>query len=141
MWHMKHVELPDGSHVTGRGLRKPGPASAPDYGLYLLGSRPQEFSWPHDWIRWPDFLLPKDFEQAVTLIRGLHARALAGESVEVACGGGVGRTGTAISCLVVLTGKTPEEAVAWTRANYHPRAVETPWQRKWVGRFANAVTA
>jgi len=28
-----------------------------------------------------------------------------------------------------------DEAVAWTRAHHHPRAVETPWQRCWVARF------
>ena len=26
----------------------------------------------------------------------------------------------------------PDEAVAWVRERYHPRAVETPWQRRWV---------
>jgi protein-tyrosine phosphatase len=137
---MKLIELPDGSPVRGRGL--PEPADAPDYGLYLGGSvlqRRHHPSWPHDWITWPDFLLPRDFEQAVTMIRGLHSRAQAGESVEVACGGGVGRTGTVISCLAVLAGISPDEAVEWTRANYHPRAVETPWQRKWIGRFARRI--
>jgi protein-tyrosine phosphatase len=88
----------------------------------------------HDWIDWPDFLVPRDSAQAVTLIRGLHARAKAGESVEVACGGGIGRTGTVMACLAVLAGVSPGEAVAWTRANYHHRAVETPWQRKWILR-------
>jgi hypothetical protein len=29
----------------------------------------------------------------------------------------------------------PREAITWTRANYHHRAVETPWQRTWVKRF------
>jgi hypothetical protein len=27
------------------------------------------------------------------------------------------------------------EAVAFVRQNYHPRAVETPWQRRYVRRF------
>ena len=49
--------------------------------------------------------------------------------------GGVGRTGTVIACLAVLTGLSPADAVAWARANYHRRAVETPWQRRWVTRF------
>jgi hypothetical protein len=29
-----------------------------------------------------------------------------------------------------------DEAVAWTRANYHAKAVETPWQKRWVRRFS-----
>jgi protein-tyrosine phosphatase len=65
----------------------------------------------------------------------LHDQAQAGRPVEVACGGGVGRTGTVIACLAVLAGLPSADAIAWTRANYHRRAVETPWQRRWVTRF------
>jgi hypothetical protein len=135
------VELPDGARVRGRSLRDPtaeGPA--PDYGLYL-GSRrlrarhDPDLSWPHDWLDWPDFRLPRDRAEAVRRIVALHDRAVAGELVEVACGGGVGRTGTVVACLAVLAGVPADEAVAWTRAAYHPRAVETPWQRRWVARF------
>jgi protein-tyrosine phosphatase len=57
------------------------------------------------------------------------------ERVEVACGGGVGRTGTALACLAVLDGVPAERAVAWVREHYHRRAVETPWQRRFVARF------
>jgi hypothetical protein len=132
------IQLPDGSWVRGRGLRNPTPAGpSPDYGLYLGSGRLRRkhaMTWAHDWIDWPDFLLPRDSDQAMALIRGLHTRAQAGEAVEVACGGGVGRTGTVIAVLAVLSGKTPEEALAWTRANYNHRAVETPWQRKWIAR-------
>ena len=46
--------------------------------------------------------------------------------------GGVGRTGTALAALAVLDGLDPGRAVAWVRAHYHPRAVETPWQRRWL---------
>jgi protein-tyrosine phosphatase len=136
------IQLPDGAWVRGRGLRNPAPAGpSPDYGLYLgTGKlrRAHQPDWAHDWIDWPDFLLPRDTGQAITLIQGLHERAKAGESVEVACGGGVGRTGTVIACLAVLAGKSPADALAWTRANHHHRAVETPWQRRWIGRFGSA---
>jgi protein-tyrosine phosphatase len=113
----------------------------PEYGLYLGAGRlrrqhDDQLSWPHQWIDWPDFLLPRDFEQARTRIRGLHARALAGQQVEVACGGGIGRTGTVIACLAVLAGLSPAEAITWVRKAYHPRAIETPWQRRWIIRFA-----
>ena len=56
--------------------------------------------------------------------------------VEVACGGGVGRTGTALACLVVMDGLPARAAVAHVREGCHRRAVETPWQRCYVERFA-----
>jgi hypothetical protein len=36
----------------------------------------------------------------------------------------------------VLDGIPAAEAVAFVRAGYDPRAVETPWQRGYVGRFS-----
>ena len=56
--------------------------------------------------------------------------------VEIACGGGRGRTGTALACLAVLDGVPPTEAVRYVRDHYAPDAVETPWQRRYVRRFA-----
>lgn len=133
------IELPDGTWVRGRGLRNPTPdGPTPDFGLYLGSAtlrRRNPITWPHEWIDWPDFLLPRDSGAAITQIRALHERALAGERVEVACGGGIGRTGTVIACLAIAAGTPSAEAVAWTRAHYHHRAVETPWQRRWVRRF------
>ncbi len=58
--------------------------------------------------------------------------ARARERVEVACRGGVGRTGTALAALAVLDGLPAPDAVRWVRGRYHPRAVETPWQRRWL---------
>ncbi|TMR02665.1 protein tyrosine phosphatase [Actinomadura soli] len=135
------LQLPDGTRVRGRGLRDPLPdGPAPDFGLYLGSDRLRrrhepEMGWPAAWIEWPDFLLPRDPDAAVRDIRALHERARSGAAVEVACGGGVGRTGTVIACLAVLSGVEPSEAVAWAREHHHPRAVETPWQRRWVTRF------
>jgi protein-tyrosine phosphatase len=57
---------------------------------------------------------------------------LDGERVEVTCRGGVGRTGTALAALAVLDGLPPDDAVRRVRTRYHPRAVETPWQRWWL---------
>lgn len=48
----------------------------------------------------------------------------------------MGRTGTALACLAVLDGVPADEAVAFVRDGYHPRAVETPWQRRYVRNFA-----
>ncbi|MGH3781040.1 MAG: protein-tyrosine phosphatase family protein [Pseudonocardiaceae bacterium] len=55
--------------------------------------------------------------------------------VEIACTGGLGRTGTALACLAILDGVVAAEAVGYVRAHYNSRAVETPWQRRFVSRF------
>lgn len=136
------TQLPDGTWVRGRGLRKPAPAGPPpEFGLYLgaviLRRRHDgSLSWPHAWVSWPDFLLPLNWNAAAGQLVDLHGRALAGQAVEVACHGGAGRTGTAIACLATLAGLSPQEAFEWTRAHYHRRAVETRWQREWITWFA-----
>ncbi|WP_067390049.1 protein-tyrosine phosphatase family protein [Streptomyces sp. F-3] len=130
------LRLPSGRLVRGRGLRHPLDPSAPlpSYGVYLLGRRPPEFPWETRWLRWPDFRLPADREEARTVLARAWERA-AGERVELACGGGRGRTGTALACLAVLDGVPPKEAVAYVRAHYDRHAVETPWQKRYVRRF------
>ena len=98
------MELPDRARLRGRGLRAgapPDPEAAPEWALVLLGRAPAEAAWPTRWVRWPDFRLPQDPEDA---------RAAPGEA--------------------------HRRAVAWVRERYHPRAVETPWQRRYVRRFA-----
>ncbi|AXY53304.1 protein-tyrosine phosphatase [Rhodococcus ruber] len=57
------------------------------------------------------------------------------ERVEVACGGGHGRTGTAPACLAILDGVPPADAVAYVREHYSRRAVDTPGQRRFVAAF------
>lgn len=44
--------------------------------------------------------------------------------------------GTALACLAVLDGVPAAAAVAFVRERYDPRAVEVPWQRWYVARFA-----
>ncbi|MET8176531.1 protein-tyrosine phosphatase family protein [Streptomyces clavifer] len=129
------LRLPSGRLVRGRGLRYPLPAGpAPAFAVYLLGRRPPPVAWEARWLRWPDFRLPADRAQARALLREAWDRA-ATDRVEVACGGGRGRTGTALACLAVLDGVPADGAVAHVRRHYHPRAVETPWQRRYVERF------
>ncbi|WP_016909349.1 protein-tyrosine phosphatase family protein [Streptomyces xiaopingdaonensis] len=129
------LRLPSGRLLRGRGLRHSEPEGArPDFGLYLLGSPPPAFAWEARWLRWPDFRLPSDRAEAEDAFRDAWERC-AGGRVEVACGGGRGRTGTALACLAVLDGIPPEEAVGHVRRHYHRRAVETPWQHRYVRRF------
>src|SRR3954451_22802891 len=130
------MRLPSGRLIRGRGLRHSLPdGHARAFALYLLGHEPPSVDWEARWLRWPDFRCPSDREEAADALREVWERA-AGERVEVACGGGRGRTGTALACVAVLDGVPADEAVAYVRAHYHPRAVETPWQRAFVRRFS-----
>lgn len=97
--------------------------------------RPPDPGHPHRWVRWADFWLPADRGDARAAFAEALLRARAGERVEAVCAGGRGRTGTAIACVAQLAGVDGLDAVAWTRAHHHPRAVETPWQRRYVRRF------
>ncbi len=91
--------------------------------------------WPTRWLRWPDFWLPRDRQDAKQAFALAHGLALGGIRVEVACSGGTGRTGTALACIVQLGGVPAESAISWVRERYRARAVETPWQRRYVHRF------
>lgn len=130
------VELPDGVRLRGRALRAPAPAGpAPDWRLVLAGRPPAEAPVPGRWLRWPDFRLPASREQARDAFAEAYRLAARGLRVEAACGGGRGRTGTALACIAQLAGVAPEDATAWIRARYDRRAVETRWQRRYVLRF------
>lgn len=130
------LRLPSGRLIRGRGLSRPiPPGPLPDFGLYLLGERPAQVPWDLRWVDWPDFRLPRDPGEAADALRSAWLRA-DHQRVEVACAGGHGRTGTALACVAVLDGVPAELAVAFVRQHYAARAVETPWQRRYVTRFA-----
>lgn len=107
---------------------------SPAYGVYLGAREPGPFEWPYEWIVWRDFRLPVDKRRAVAVLVEAYERAAA-ERVEVACGGGIGRTGTALAVMAVAAGIAPCDAVGWVREQYHRRAVETPWQKRWVSNL------
>lgn len=129
------LRLPSGRLVRGRGLRHPSPAGpTPDFGVYLLGKPPVEIPWEHRWVRWPDFWLPSDEAVFRSALAEAWERSDT-QRVEFACGGGRGRTGTALACLAIVDGVPAAEAVAFVRRNYDRGAVETPWQKRFVRRF------
>jgi protein-tyrosine phosphatase len=107
---------------------------SPDFALYLQRRQPPAVAWAARWVRWPDWWLPSDHDDAHDAVLELWRRAEA-ERVEVACTGGRGRTGTVLACLAVLDGVPPGDAVSYVRRHYCPRAVETPWQQHYVRRF------
>lgn len=129
------VVLPDGRCVRGRALRNglPDGVELPQFGLYLAPEPHSEEGWESRWVRWQDFRVPHSPSDALAALRDAHERS-ASSRVEIACGGGTGRTGTAIAILARYAGVPRDEAVAWVRANYSRRAVETPWQRRFVAR-------
>jgi len=138
------VTLADATTVLAHGRsdlvpsRRPRP---PDFAIYLderWRDDPQ-VTWPYRIIGWEDFGLPDDEAEIFTAIVDLHRRARAGELVEIACYGGLGRTGTVLGCLTVLAGVAPSDAVAWVRAHYHPSAIETPDQEQLIARFAQTL--
>jgi hypothetical protein len=137
------VTLPDGVAVLAQGrldlvaADRPGD---PGFGLYLdvRWRDDPAVTWPHVVVDWPDFGLPADETALFASIVDLHERARAGEVVEVACYGGIGRSGTVLACLTVVAGiADPGDAVAWVREHYHASAVETPEQAQMVARFAD----
>src|SRR3984893_8987889 len=129
------LRLPSGRLVRGRSLRRPlPPGPAPPFAVYLLSKPPPAVAWEARWVRWPDFWLPGDHVHARTVLHEAWQSALT-ERVEVACPGGRGRTGTALACLAIIDGLPLDQAVSFVRQHYDPRAVETPWQKRYVGRF------
>jgi protein-tyrosine phosphatase len=131
------VVLLDGRLVRGRGIHAPPESDVqpPEFGVYLLGRPIDPGPWEHRFVRWPDFGLPLSTSHAVRALCEAFDRA-ANQRVEVCCAGGTGRTGSALAVLAALAGVQPDQSVAWVRQHYRPRAVETPWQERWVVRAA-----
>ncbi|MEL4357552.1 MULTISPECIES: protein-tyrosine phosphatase family protein [unclassified Luteococcus] len=123
------LALPSGRLLRGRRwtttVKNP-----PDLGLYALWRDPTP-DWPYRWIRWPDFGLPIHGKAAWTTIEQTW-QAAESQRIEVACGGGKGRTGTILAAMAILEGLSADDAIAWVRTHYDQHAVETPWQRTWL---------
>ncbi|QBJ95088.1 protein phosphatase [Rhodococcus sp. ABRD24] len=138
MWDPNTVgllRLPSGRCVRGRGLRRPFPGDPPpSFAVYLTHREPPATGWESRWIRWPDFWLPSDPDELRDALQEARIRSET-ERVEIACSGGYGRTGTALACLAVLDGIAAGDAVEFVREHYTRRAVEMPWQRRFVARF------
>lgn len=82
----------------------------------------------------PDFGVPE--EAALREVLGAmlaEMRAAPEAAYHVGCRAGLGRTGLALACLGAMTGVA--DPIAWLRATYDPRAVETPGQAALVARF------
>jgi len=138
------VNLPDGTIVYAQGRLGLVPTTelpAPEYALYLdeRWAADPDVTWPYQLIDWPDFGIPVNTSELFVAIRDIHVRAQAGGIVQIACYGGLGRTGTVLSCLAVCARLQFDEAVEWVRANYDRRAVETDEQVQLVEVFATSL--
>lgn len=134
--HDRVFALPSGTLIRGRGLRAhPEIGPDPDFGLYLLTAPVQGVPWAHEWVDWIDFGLPVEPGVADRAIRAVWERAKT-QRVEVACLGGLGRTGTVLACLATLDGLKPAAAIEYVRSAYDPGAVETAEQARYVSQFA-----
>ena len=134
-WRPMRVIFPGGIELGATGFTSEVGPTPPTWGLYLY-ERWQPL-WPYRYVAWPDFGLPDDEADADDAILEAFIRARAGEAVQVGCRGGVGRTGTVLSCIATLSGVPVTEAVAWVRTNYRPQAVDNEAQEAWVLGFAH----
>ena len=103
--------------------------SQPDWGVYA--DRCWD-GWPGIVLDWPDFGVPRQDANALAAIVEAVDRARSGQDILIGCRGGIGRTGTILAAIAVITGIPPQRARDWVRARYHPDAVETEPQRMWV---------
>ena len=87
-------------------------------------------------VRFPiaDPHTPADGEAYRAAIAGLVERLRAGESIAIACRGGLDRSGTAAACTLISAGLPAEEAIARVRAGRHG-ALSQPEQIDYVMRW------
>jgi atypical dual specificity phosphatase len=85
-----------------------------------------------------DFTAPTQ-GQARRGVDAIHEAIDDGGRVLVHCDGGLGRTGTLVSCYLVSTGMSADDAIARVR-ELRPGSVETPAQVEAVREFARAVS-
>ncbi|MFP7695737.1 protein-tyrosine phosphatase family protein [Trueperella sp. LYQ143] len=132
------VEFPSGRRIRGRSWRTPVDEHASlcivlttgvgsKYGRPgVTGDAAQTIT-----IDWPDYRLPRRASHARDVLRDAWQRA-AHERVEIVCGGGVGRTGTALAIIGVMDGMDPQEAIDFVKEHYDEGSIENPAQRAFV---------
>lgn len=134
--YQQEVVFPEGTTVyaSSHSWKREENEVVPDLGIYLDGC------WTPDTIAFhvgtPDYGIPKLKPWQVIHVANEGLRmARDGSVVEVGCIGGHGRTGMMLAIMVVVAteGKmTGDEAVAYVRANYCTKAVESKIQEWYV---------
>lgn len=128
------LKFPDGVTVYASSSNsKRAFKDNPDFGLYLDWIwKP---SWRSEFIDWPDYDVPNNFEDAYDAIIEMYERAKNGKKVEVGCIGGHGRTGTVLACMGVIAGLEARKSVSFVREEYCKETIETDSQSWWVRWF------
>jgi protein-tyrosine phosphatase len=130
--------------VLGEHSKNVGFGGSPDIGLYLdtrwadgsllispgltapfirKSNRARTVIYP-----WEDWGLPENPKLFVKVIRWLLSEAKKGETIEVACMGGHGRTGTALATMLVVQGLEAKSAIRRVRRSYCEEAIESDKQ-------------
>ena len=137
------LTLPNGVKVNASSMNntRNDKEPAPDFGLYCdWGWHPY---WRNEHIAWPDYGVPSDYFYAAIQIEEAYNRAKNGETVEVGCIGGHGRTGTALACMVLIADPTMTavEARDYVRKNYCTETIESDKQEWWIDWFRCYINA
>lgn len=142
--NMTPLHLPDGTLVHG--------SASTDVRQSTFGHRPNGPAWavylspvwyPSGlalFVPWEDYGTPTcSWRTAREAVQDFYKRARAGQTVEVGCMGGHGRTGTFLACLVLMADPqfTPAGAIQYVRTHYCAKAVEDASQEWFVRWFAD----
>lgn len=124
--------------VYASKVRSHTEGTTPDLGCYAYGGwNPAS---PALFIPWQDYGLPTcSYETAARSIKMAFDAAKSGDTVEVGCMGGHGRTGTILACMAVMADEelTGQAAVKYIQATHCTKAVETSTQ-EWFVRWFRA---
>jgi hypothetical protein len=86
----------------------------------------------------PDLHAPS-LDDFAALIESLHARLVAGETLLVNCGAGIGRTGTVAAAILVRTGMPLDDALEVVRTHRPMAGPEVGAQRDVLTAYAASV--
>lgn len=109
--------------------------TSPGFAPPFLSPQPQGGTIIYPWM---DLTAPNDMGEIERACLWLLAELEAGKFVDIGCIGGHGRTGTLISCLLVMQGMDPNMAISKIRQEYCSQAVESIAQTRFIQELAKA---
>jgi hypothetical protein len=132
-----HKPMPIGEYlIYGGSCSTPMVKDADIYVGFERGMQESTKSYP--WVEGDSFYfpivdgnVPTSLEDTMLLLEYLADNLKAGKKIHIGCIGGHGRTGTILAALVhQMTGN--KDAIAYVRANYCEKAVESTTQINWL---------
>lgn len=88
-----------------------------------------------------DLGVPASREDALSLVTALERLLIEGQNILIHCRGGIGRSGLLAASLLVHSGIEPEAAIRRASAARGLSVPETPEQKQWVRKLAEAASA